>query len=166
MFLFGSACLPCHHAPPPAARERSRRSLQLATELVFQVIQSELNERRDLRSWLFFCGAESTGSFLLKHYNPSREALCSEDRVRTGSHPRPQAHLEQSLSLRLQSCRNSSAPWDTGGYFLLRSLPLHPKSELPSNSHLLTAHFPGPQLGHHGPRHSFSRRAQVWMSHL
>ena len=80
MFLFGSACLPCHHAPPPAARERSRRSLQLATELVFQVTQSELNERRDLRSWLFFCGAKSTGSFLLKHYIPSREALCSEDK--------------------------------------------------------------------------------------
>lgn len=76
-----------------------------------------------------------------------RSTVLRRPRVRTGNHPRPQAHLERSLSLGLQSCRNSSVPWDTGRYFLLRSLPPHPKSELPSNSHLLIAHFPGPQLG-------------------
>lgn len=60
---------------------------------------------------IFFCGANSMGSNLLKHYIPSWETLWSEDCV---NQLRPWDLLEGCLSRGLQSCRKRLATCGPG----------------------------------------------------
>lgn len=135
MFPAESAFLPC----TPTSRPHLLGEwvlggpYQLATELIFPVISSKCSERRDTRSWLFFCGANGMGSDLLKHYVGRWKMLWLGDCV---SHLHPRDSLERCLLWGLQSCRKRSAPRAWGQMLLAVTPPSPARSEFPSSSHL------------------------------